>query len=101
MKRMHRGLMQKYEELEQFHHKALHELADAAQIIKSYEYLEKRHKRERELLERVLVHADSLLNAKDFESFKKRRAELLQTIQEYKALKYSSRIRKSSLPLTI
>lgn len=81
---MCKSLVKKFEELESFHHKTLHELADAAQIIKSYEYLEKQHQEELELLEKVLAQAEALCDSKDFETFRQNRVHLLRAIQKYR-----------------
>ncbi len=89
MKKQHANIKEKYRELQDLHHKVLHELADAAQIIRSYEYLEKRYKEENALLENVLANADKLSKSKDFESFKKKKTNLKQAIQEYKSTKNS------------
>ena len=90
MKKQQTNIKEKYQELQNIHHKVLHELADAAQIIKSYEYLEKRYKEENALLEKVLTNADKLSKSRDFESFKKKKTNLKQAIQEYKSTKVAS-----------
>lgn len=87
MKKQHPNITEKYRELQDIHHKVLHELADAAQIIKSYEYLEKRYKEENTVLEKVLANADKLSKSRNFQSFKKRKTNLKQAIQEYKSIK--------------
>ena len=90
MKKQHTNITEKYRELRDIHHKVLHELADAAQIIRSYEYLEKRYKEENALLEKILANADRLSKSRNFRSFKKRKTNLAQAIQEYKSTKIAS-----------
>ena len=89
MKKQQANITEKYQELRDIHHKVLHELADAAQIIKSYEYLEKRSKEESALLENVLANADKLSKSRNFQSFNKRNTNLKQAIREYKSIKNS------------
>lgn len=91
MKRQNENITEKYRELRNIHHKVLHELADAAQIIKSYEYLEKRYREENALLENVLANADKLSKSTNLESFKKKKTNLKQAIQEYKSIKSNFR----------
>lgn len=81
------GLRTKYLELQEIHYKILHELADAARIIKSYEYLEKKYKKENALLENVMSNADKLRHAKDPDSFQRQKNDLERAIQAYKASK--------------
>ncbi len=87
MKKQQANITEKYRELLDIHNKVLHELADAAQIIKSYEYLEKKYKEENALLENVLANADKLSKSTNLESFKKKKTNLKQAIQEYKSIK--------------
>ena len=87
MKAPHQGLQEKYAELKKIHHKALHELADAAQIIKSYEFLEKQYKKENALLQKVLTNANKICEVSSYESFMKKRVALIRAIQEYKSAK--------------
>ena len=89
MKKQQENITEKYQELRDIHHKVLHELADAAQIIKSYKYLEKRYKEESALLENVLANADKLSKSRNFQSFNKRKTNLKQALQEYKSIKNS------------
>ena len=91
MKKQNANITEKYRELRDIHHKVLHELADAAQIIKSYEYLEKKHKEENALLENVLANADKLSKSTNLESFEKKKTNLQQAIQEYKSIKSNFR----------
>ncbi|RMF64611.1 MAG: hypothetical protein D6743_09110 [Calditrichaeota bacterium] len=79
------GLEKKYAELKKIHYQALHELADAAQIIKSYEYLERQYKRENALLHNVLATANQLCETNEMEAFLKKRADLIRAIQKYRA----------------
>ncbi len=87
MKKQNANITEKYRELRNIHHKVLHELATAAQIIKSYEYLEKKYKEEKALLENVLANADKLSESTNLESFKEKKTNLQQAIQEYKSIK--------------
>ncbi len=89
MKKQDPNITEEFRELRDIHHKVLHELADAAQIIKSYEYLEKRYKEENALLENVLANADKLSKSRNLESFNKRKTNLKQAILEYKSNKNS------------
>ena len=91
MKKQQANITEKYQELRDIHHKVLHELADAAQIIKSYEYLEKKYKEEKALLENVLANADKLSESTNLESFKEKKTNLQQAIQEYKSIKNNLR----------
>jgi len=77
-------LQNEYRELEQIHHQALHELADAAQIIKSYEYLDTRQQQETVLLKRIVQSADELCYACESLSFNEKRKELIRAIHEYR-----------------
>ncbi|NIR47773.1 hypothetical protein GWO43_04905 [candidate division KSB1 bacterium] len=86
MKATRKAIKQEYEELKKFHHKTLHELADAAQIIKSFEYLENRYRNEHELLENVMHEAEKVCEAQDTESFKKAKADLQEAIRQYKSI---------------
>jgi len=87
MKKQQEIITETYRELQDSHHKVLHELADAAQIIKSYEYLEKKYKEENAFLENVLANADKLSKSRNFQSFKKRKTNLQHAIEEYKSIK--------------
>lgn len=77
----------KYRALEQIHHQALHELADAVQIIKSYEFLHKIVESENALLRVVVARAEELFALDDFGAFYDKAAELRQAMQEYHATK--------------
>lgn len=81
-----RELQQEYRELEEIHHKALHELADAAQIIKSYEYLDRRRQSETTLLKKIAQSAHEFCDVADFVSFKEKRKALIWALHEYQAL---------------
>jgi len=91
MKKQNANIIEQYRELRDIHHKVLHELADAAQIIKSYEYLQERYKEENALLENVLANADKLSKSTNLESFKKKKTNLQQAIQEYESIKNNLR----------
>ncbi len=78
-----RGLLGQYDELKKIHYKTLHELADAAQIIRSYEFLEKMYKRENHLLENILASAQELCAAPDVATLIERKTSLQQAIAAY------------------
>lgn len=92
---MNNGLLEKYEALQEIHHQALHELAEAAQKIKFYDYLEKIYRQENELLENVLVEAEKVCQAADFETFQQRRADLERAIQKFKNLKEQNSVQSA------
>lgn len=77
----------KYRELEKIHHQALHELSDAAQIIKSYEYLDRRQQQEATLLQKIVERADDLCGVRDFSTFKEKRMDLIRLIHEYRTFR--------------
>lgn len=79
----HQGLLAKYESLKKIHYQALHELADAAQMIKSYDFLHNQYKQENALLKKVFACANGLCNEDDSESFDEKKADLKRAIQEY------------------
>ncbi|MFQ5651051.1 MAG: hypothetical protein ACE5IY_14015 [bacterium] len=78
-------LLQEYEDLQQIHHQALHEMADAAQIIKSYEFLQEVYDRENKMLRRIVTLAEDMCTADEFASFVRKRARLQQAIYEFRA----------------
>ena len=79
------GLFEQYESLKKFHYKTLHELAGAAQIIKSYEFLERTHKREQQMLENVVRAAERLCETNDFSTLLDQRAELKDAVLIYRS----------------
>ena len=77
-------LQEKFKALQKIHHQALHELADAVQIIKSYEFLHKLIKSENEQLLAIVARTEELLTAEDFSAFYANAADLNKIIQEYR-----------------
>lgn len=80
-------LHEKYHALKETYHKALHKLTEAAQMIKSYEYLEKRQKQETELLKKIAENAHELCDVNNFSAFREKRKQLMRKIHEYKRFK--------------
>ena len=62
----------------------MHELAGAAQIIKSYEFLQREYQAENEALKEVYSFAEELCKVDDFEAFLASKTRLLKAIVRYK-----------------
>ena len=88
MKTAPRDLHEKLESLKKIHYQALHELADAVQIIKSYEFLQKLYEDENNHLKKICALAEDLCktNAK---GNARKKTELERAILEYKKFKNS------------
>lgn len=84
---MNNGLLEKYEALKEIHHQALHELAEAAQKIKFYDYLEKSYRQEIDVLECVLAEAEKVCQTTNLEDFQEKRVGLEFAIRKFKTLK--------------
>lgn len=83
-------LQEKFKALQKIHHQALHELADAVQIIKSYEFLHKLIKSENKQLLAIVARTEELLAAEDFSAFYANAADLNKIIQEYRTQQHGS-----------
>lgn len=83
-------LQAKYKALQTIHHQALHELADAVQIIKSYEFLHKLMKGENEQLRAIVARTEKLLAAEDFSAYYDNAADLNKIIREYHIQQHGS-----------
>ncbi len=84
-KKNYEQLKQEHEELQAIHHQALHELADAVQIIKSYEFLQDAYIHENKTLKRIVALAEDLCSTRSSTTFMRKRARLQQAIYEFMA----------------
>lgn len=71
--------------MQKIHHQALHELAGAAQIIKSYEFLLEEYEEENHALRGIMKLAEELVNAPDSESFLAKKTKLLKALARFHA----------------
>jgi len=83
MKSFPKGILNKYEELKRFHYRTLHELADAAQVLKSCEFLRKTDRQEIAKLRCVLDSARAVCQSEDTNSLLERKKTLQKVIAEY------------------
>ncbi len=76
---------QEFLEMQEMYHQVLHELADAVQIIRSYEFLQQAYSNESDALRDIADMADDLCTARNFTSFIRKRAILKQALADYQA----------------
>jgi|GEM_PF-2937178 len=85
MKSIPKGMLKKYEELKRFHYRTLHELASAAQAIRTCEFLEKSHRQEIDRLQCVFASAKAFCQSEEPSLLMERREALRKAVAEYEA----------------